>query len=333
MIASVLIAALTVFLVVSQGRGFSLSELREQINTASTPWLILAAAGMFCFIIFEGCGLHTLIRGLTDHKDNTGGIAYSAADIYFSAITPSATGGQPASMILMRLDGIHGGEATVILIINLIMYTAVLLLIGLLSFFMCGDLFFNLSTLSQTLISIGFLVLIVLTVVFIILLLNEEIVRNIGLWFIRLCERFGITKKGEYWRSRLDAIILHYRQCAGAVSGKSGVMFRAFVFNLLQRLSQISVTLFVYLATGGSSGNLGSVWFYQAVTVIGSYCVPIPGAMGAADYLLLDGLGQISDITLPANIELLSRGISFYTCIIISAVITLIAFCRRRERS
>ena len=50
------------------------------------------------------------------------GVLYSAADIYFSAITPSATGGQPASALLMVGDGIPTAVTTVVLLLNLAMY-------------------------------------------------------------------------------------------------------------------------------------------------------------------------------------------------------------------
>ena len=52
--------------------------------------------------------------------------------------------------------------------------------------------------------------------------------------------------------------------------------------------------------------------------------MPIPGAVGAADYLFIDGFGSLVKDSI--SIELLSRGISFYCCIIICGIITLIAY-------
>ncbi len=49
---------------------------------------------------FEGEALREIVFHMgypTKHKD---AFVYSAADIYFSAITPSASGGQPASAFL-----------------------------------------------------------------------------------------------------------------------------------------------------------------------------------------------------------------------------------------
>ena len=51
--------------------------------------------------LFEGEALREIVFHMgypTKHKD---AFVYSAADIYFSAITPSASGGQPASAFFM----------------------------------------------------------------------------------------------------------------------------------------------------------------------------------------------------------------------------------------
>ena len=69
------------------------------------------------------------------------------------------------------------------------------------------------------------------------------------------------------------------------------------------------------------------VFSAQGYVVLGSNSVPIPGAVGAADYLFIDGFGGI--LKDPVSIELLSRGISFYCCIIICGIITLGIYCTK----
>ena len=96
------------------------------------------------------------------------------------------------------------------------------------------------------------------------------------------------------------------------------MLIRAFIFNFLQRASLIFVTVFCFLAGDGSSDGIKDVFVRQTVVVIGSNCVPIPGAMGVADYLMLDAFSQIiADPAAVVNLELLSRTVSFYFCVIL----------------
>ena len=47
-------------------------------------------------------------------------LAYSTADTYYSAITPSASGGQPASAYYMVKDEVSAGASGFSLIFNLV---------------------------------------------------------------------------------------------------------------------------------------------------------------------------------------------------------------------
>ena len=71
-----------------------------------------------------------ICRALGYRRSVGQGVLYSAADIYFSAITPSATGGQPASAVLMMRSGIPAAPTAVALLINLVLYTLSILLMA-----------------------------------------------------------------------------------------------------------------------------------------------------------------------------------------------------------
>ena len=83
------------------------------------------------------------------------GIVYSAVDIYFSAITPSATGGQPASAMCMMQDGIPGAVTTIVLLLNLTLYTIAIIVIGAVCFIFNFDMFRHFSIWSKYMILIG----------------------------------------------------------------------------------------------------------------------------------------------------------------------------------
>ena len=88
-------------------------------------WLLIIA--VFCMIagvVFEGLSLFVISRKLNNKGKVLPCIAYSSADIYYSAITPSASGGQPASAYYMVKDGMSAGSASFTLVFNTVAYTA-----------------------------------------------------------------------------------------------------------------------------------------------------------------------------------------------------------------
>ena len=61
------------------------------------------------------------------------------------------------------------------------------------------------------------------------------------------------------------------------------------------------------------------------MAILGYNFIPIPGAMGVADALLLDVFGSfLGNAQAAANLELLSRSISFYLCVLLCGISFLV---------
>lgn len=327
------IAVVSVWAVVTQSREFSLSDFSAYVRHASIPWLVVALVSMLGFILFEAFALLVLCRALGYRQSLWRGYIYSASDIYFSAITPSATGGQPASAYFMIKDGMNGMMATAILIANLCMYTSAIIVIGFLCFFLRFDIFLQYSLPSQILIVVGFLAQIGLLIFFFMVLKHERLLQRMCNAVLRFLCKVRILKKYEEKQAKLDAYMDKYRQHSKLITDHPKAMFFCFLFNLLQRMSQIAVTMFVYAATTGK-GFLEAIelWFWQGYVVLGTNCVPIPGALGISDYMMLDGFQNIMEKSQAVNLELLSRAFSFYSCVIICGISVLIQYCVVKKR-
>jgi hypothetical protein len=202
-IASVFIAILSIWTVVSQSKHFSFEILMSFIINANKGWLFMSFVCTFGFIWFEGFALVRMARHFGYKTSAIDGTVYGGADVYFSAITPSASGGQPASAYFMIRDGIPGYAATVALLINLVMYTLSLLTIGILCMFFKYPLLKNFSGISRIFIYLGIIVLIFLAFVFYMLLRKGGILYSICDALIRFLEKIHIIRHGDRLRMKL----------------------------------------------------------------------------------------------------------------------------------
>ena len=328
------IAVLTVWAITAQNKNFSLKEFSEFISNSEPIWIVMAFLGSFGFIFFEGAALLCICKALGYKRRMRNGYIYSAGDIYFSAITPSATGGQPASALFMLRDGIPTSIVTVSLLLNLVMYTFAILALGILSFILAPSLFLEFSLPSKILIIIGIAALSGLATVFIALIKKPFLLHSICDKLLRLLAKLKIVRKLEKRQKKLDDWIESYHECALAVTGKTSMLIKAFIFNLLQRASLVFVTVFSFLAGGGSPSEIKDVFVRQTMVVLGSNCVPIPGAMGVADYLMLDAFSQmIEDPAAVVNLELLSRTVSFYFCVVLCGISILVRLAHDKLKS
>ena len=306
--------------------GLSLTEFLLHISEASARWLVLAGLCMLLFLFFEGRSLVLILRALGYPSKKRKGFVYAAADFYFSSITPSASGGQPASAFFMRKDGISGTATTVTLLLNLTMYTLAIITLGFVSIIFFPDIFFSYELPCKILILFGTASMTALTVIFILLLKKQSVIIKIGNLIILAIKKIGFKSAAQKASERLQSTIENYNQCVATAAGKKGLFAKTFLLNLAQRAAQILVTVFCHLAMGSSIRDIARVFAIQTYVVVGSNFIPVPGAVGVSEFLMYYGhaalLGQDEAYTL----ALLSRGISFYTCSFISIVTVILGY-------
>ncbi len=332
----VFIAVFSIWAVVGQSKEFSFKDFISYIFESINIYLILAFLCSFGFVFFEGVAVLCICRSMGYKRSLKHGMVYAAADTYFSAITPSATGGQPASAFFMKKAGIPLSVATVALIVNVIMYVLSVLFFGMFSIILDPSVFMSFDVLSRIFIIMGVFTQVIF-IAFLLLILNKAgIIYRVGCLIIDFFAKIKLIRKKDAKKDKLRSYIGSYRACSSAMKGKTKMLILVFIFNLLQRACIMAVLLFSYLATGGSVDNIATVWSIQGFVTLGANSVPIPGSMGIVDYVLLDGLNNIMDESSAVYLELLSRGISFYICVLACGLATLIAylvirFRRKRE--
>lgn len=331
-LATIIIAVISIWAVISQAHHFSIENFVDFITGANPVYMCLAVLWMLLYIYMEGHALFIILNAFGYRRKIVNCTVYSAADIYFSAITPSATGGQPASAFFMMLDNIPTAVVTIALLLNLALYTISIMVVGVLALIIRPEIFINFNGFSKFLIIVGYFILTLLAVGFVLLIKYEKILDKVCRKLIHLLNRLHLLRNTKKWEGKLTDIIDEYKKCASLLEGQKGRVAAAFICNLLQRFIQICIPATVVLSMERSFDNAVSVWVTQAFVTIGSNCVPIPGAQGVSDYLLLDGLGVMMGNDVAINLDLLSRCISFYGCITISIIIVAISYAYHMKR-
>lgn len=97
--------------VVFVSQDIDLHDIGVFLSSCNVWYIVGAFGGLLGYIIFEAISLHIIARTVGHKPKFASSVAYSTSDLYYSAITPSASGGQPASMYYMVRDGVGGGTA------------------------------------------------------------------------------------------------------------------------------------------------------------------------------------------------------------------------------
>ena len=326
------IAALSVWAVSSQAKDFSPARFIKYVRESDHLWLTAAIIAMLLYIAFDALMIRSLITGMGHKRSFAKSISYASADIYFSAITPSGTGGQPVEVLLMMKDGVPGAVSTAAAMIYLFFYTLAIVIIGLVSMIFVPGSFIAFGTLGRVFIIIGAVIQTSLAFLYYMLLWKKNLLLRIAEFGLKVLSKLHIIKKTEQRRDQLENVLEQYHIATKLVRGKKGLLIKAILYNIAHRGSQLLVTVFCFLAGGGRLADAPRLFAMQAQVVLGACFIPTPGSMGAADYLMLDGFSSLMSEEQAVNLELLSRSASFYICVLLCGVIVLSRFAALRIR-
>lgn len=106
-------AAAACFLVL---RGTDMRTVWEALADTSIPFLIAGILLAEVFHLSEGINLRILLGSFGNSVTFWQGMKYAYIGFFFSSITPSSTGGQPAQLYAMKKDGIEIAHGTLALI-------------------------------------------------------------------------------------------------------------------------------------------------------------------------------------------------------------------------
>lgn len=297
------------------------------------PWYIAAAfGGLLGYILFEALSLHVIARRLGHKPKVVQSVAYSTSDLYYSAITPSASGGQPASAFYMMRDGMSGGTAGFTVLFNIIAYTVATILVGLFAVIACPSMFPHIGHwFAKTLIIFGFVIQLLLLALLLLCLFRARTILKIGGWGISLLTKIHIIKKPDKWRAKLDNVVSKYRACRGVIKKHPILFLYALLSNIAQRVSQTLIPCFVIMAVMPVNGDLFLKLFcMQAYVMIGYNSIPLPGGTGAYEYLYPNvfGTGALYgmplEMTFVFSAMMVSRAISYYACMVVCGLYTLV---------
>ena len=327
----VAIFALTIYGVF---HGEDLGAMMEAMRRADVRWLL---PGLLCVVFFiwgESIIIYYMMRTLGIKRKKWTCFLFSSVGFFFSCITPSASGGQPAQIYYMKKEkipfNIPKGTGKYIFFRSLfgtigIFAKMVLVLLGIaLVIFGQGFIHKYLYDVRYVFyLGTGLNVFCVVTML--ILVFHPVLARTILVKGMALLERMHLMKRKQSRLDRLNASMDQYRETAVYLKNHVKVLVNVFGITLFQRFALFTATWFVYKAFGLSGQSAWLIILLQSAISVSVDMLPLPGGMGISEKLFLVIFAPIfgTGLLLPGMI--LSRGLGYYTELLVSAVLTIVA--------
>ena len=302
-------------------------DIRQIFRLLDQANLSYVLPGILCVLLFiagEAIILFYLLRVQKIPVSFFRCFLFSCTGFFYSSITPSASGGQPMQVLLMRKNGIPVAVSTVVLAIVTITYKLVLVLLGTLLLLLRPPAMMVYLEPVKTIIILGLILNILCVLILFLLVFDPHIVRLLVTKTLSFCNRIRPLRNYEAQSQRIDRIISQYQGAAEFFRSNRHTVGYVFLITMAQRLMLFLITWLTYRAFALSGHSLPLITGLQSMIAVAADMLPFPGGMGISENLFLEIFQPVFGESLVIPAMMISRGISYYTQLLICGAITMI---------
>lgn len=320
-LANVLAIALTIIMELSKEGGIPDLGGILPVWGENIRYIIYGILAMVAYFVLDSLKFFFMIRRTTKQWRPLLSVKVSILGKYYDNITPLAAGGQPFQVYYLNKEGVSGGVAGAMPVVNFFFSQLSFVIIGVLLFT------FNSSALAPgavVLAYIGAVISITVPIAVVLFSIFPKTTWKILKKILNLLHRIKIIKDLPKTKKKVRTVIFDYARSLGLIAKSKLLILSNSVLSLLMQICYCSVAYFVLRAFGDTTSRwIDVLTMCFAVYATISY-IPTPGASGAAEVsfgIIFAGLA--AGVTAQFWGTLLWRGISYYLTLLFGLVVIL----------
>lgn len=318
----VVLLTLTIYMI------FKDNEVEDIINVLKEGNPVYIVLGLATILISWSCEsaiIYITFRSLKEKVRFIRCLKYTFIGYYYSAITPSASGGQPMQIVYMSRDGYKFTSSSITILLIVIVYKVVLL--GLIGFTTLVNSSFALPYISEVkwFFILGVSINVICITLYAMIFVSSDFLKRIIIKGINFLHKIKIIRHKQRKIDKITDLIDDYEKGTKFIIKNPKLLIVTFLITVVQRVLLFTIPYIVYRYFGLNDLSYLEIITLQIILNTAVDNLPIPGGIGVTEiaFKILYGAVFVSAVFVPSM--LLSRFFSFYFMLMVSATITLVA--------
>jgi len=266
--------------------GINNNELKNigQAFSNISPWWLLACLGAWlCYFLLDGISLSYFLYK-QGYPLNFRYILFVALmGMYYSNITPGASGGQPMQVYYMKKRDVPIGVSSSVLSVKFFCFQFMLLVLGGIAWVAQPTFVQDQLWGAKVFLIAGYVFNSFSVCLLLFMVVNKRLVRFFILLFIRVGTLLHICKDPVQSAAKWEGILATFHASVMLIRKRPKELLVQLFINTLQVLSIMSITVFVYHALGLSGMPTVKIVTMALLLYISASYTPLPGASGAQE--------------------------------------------------
>lgn len=256
----------------------------RQLSGLDGKWLLLSAGLLAAYILIRALTLYVYLKSEGTKLSFVKSLAVTGIGQFYSAITPSSSGGQPLEVFSMARWGIPGPVATAAVSVQFIGFQLALVLLGAglwiytrthIALYLGGLVWF---------VALGFFLNSAMPLLVVLLGVSRPVMNALTRAAVWLLTRLRIVKNRDAAHARVDHMITEYQSSVTALFKKPVLAVKMLLLSVAQLTALMSIIVGVYRAFWLAGVPSITLVALQTLLYISASFMPLPGASGAQEY-------------------------------------------------
>ncbi|MFD1431033.1 MULTISPECIES: lysylphosphatidylglycerol synthase transmembrane domain-containing protein [Lacticaseibacillus] len=265
-------------------RDLNIHQVWRTLMGLRLRWVAVALLVMLATWVIETLVVQIFVQHDGERLPFKAALRVPLVEQLFNAITPFASGGQPAQLVALMQSGVEAGRASSVLLMKFIVYQFMVLINFVLTLIVGFQQIAGRFQALAWLIVFGFLIHITVITGLLLVMYQYKFTKKLVNWALHFLGLFMSPKRLAMWKQRMDLKIdTFYAESLHLKREKKRVV-KAAALTMLQLLLYYSVPYFVLLSFGVQHVDLIEVMVLHVMIVMIVSLFPIPGGTGGAEY-------------------------------------------------
>lgn len=248
-------------------------------------WLVVAVFMQLANMMLDSYATLMFIRVKYKHFSIFDAIKVSFVGSFFSAITPSSTGGQPMQVYLMSKKNLDVGFSTSCMLQKFLIFQITSTIISILAIIYKFEFFVeNIHTpIMWAFVGFGFFSQVAVTGGFLLISFNKKLSQKIIRWISRLIKKLKFLKNLDKKIATLEEQANSFLKCNSDLMKNPKLLIVSYIVITIQIITILLVPYCIYRSFNLTGASVTDMLCSQAFVSLASAMMPLPGATGAAE--------------------------------------------------
>lgn len=313
----------------------SIPAVLSQLNAF---WLLITVACLMCYWLTDGW----LLGDITSYMSPSQRLSYAKSlkigliGLYYGALTPSSTGGQPAQVIYMNREKIPVGVGTCIVLVKFIAYSLTVIAYYLISMAFMGDYYYQNYIGIYWFSLLGFIINALAIALVVLSIVKKDWMIKAANGIIAFLHRIKIMKQPEKAQENIAKTIEEYSAAGKYITQHKRRSVGSFFISMANIGFLFAITYCIYRAFGLDDSTFMTLMMLQSLLYTAVAYFPLPGAAGASESGFYVIFSTFFSKGLVVAAMILWRIMTYYIILAVGSLIVVfdeLAIMRRQKKA